>query len=104
MSAPPRDTLDRDLKFAIVNKRLLQLTYKSQSRIVEPHDYGRHKGVVRLLVYQIEGLSTSRGPEWRDLDVAKVEACTVLERTFPGSRGSGYQRHKKWDELYARVR
>lgn len=103
MTPPVRENLDRDLKFAIANKRLLRLTYKTQSRVVEPHDYGRYQGVVRLLVYQIEGMSTSRGPGWRDLEVAKIEACTVLERTFPGSRGSGYQRHKKWDELYARV-
>lgn len=104
MSAPPRDTLDRDLKFAIANKRLLQLTYNGQPRVVEPHDYGRLQGVVRLFVYQLRGGSTNRDPAWRLLDVAKIEEWTVLEQTFAGSRGDGYQRHKEWDEVFARVR
>lgn len=97
------DGLDRDLRFAIANKRLLQLTYTSQVRVVEPHDYGRNKGVVRLLAYQIEGTSTAHGPAWRDFDVARIEACAVLERTFRGSRGAAHRNHKGWDELYARV-
>lgn len=97
------ETLDRDLRFAIAHKRLLQLTYKGQVRVAEPHDYGRHKGVVRLLAYQIEGASTARGPAWRDFEVAKIERWSVLDRTFAGSRGASHHNHKSWDELFARV-
>jgi hypothetical protein len=97
------DELDRDIRFAIANKRLLELRYNGQARTVEPHDYGRHKGVVHLLAYQLRGASTAKGPQWRDFDVAKIEHCTVLDRTFPGSRGRDHRNHKVWDELWARV-
>lgn len=97
------ETLDRDLRFAIANRRLLQLTYNSQLRIVEPHDYGRRRGGLRLLAYQLRGASTRSTPEWRDFDVAKIEAWTVLDEAFAGSRGGAHQRHKDWDEVFARV-
>lgn len=94
--------LNRDLRFAIAHKRLLQLTYSGKLRTVEPHDYGRYKGVEHLLAYQVHGSTTPR-PQWRDFEVAKIEAWTVLDRAFRGSRGGDYRNHKAWDEVYARV-
>lgn len=96
-------TLDRDLRFAIVNKRLLQLIYSDKVRVVEPHDYGVDAGVVRLLAYQIEGATTAHRPSWRLFDVAKIERCRVLDRGFPGSRGQAHRTHKIWDEIFVRV-
>jgi hypothetical protein len=97
------DALDRDLRFAIANKRLLQLTYSGVSRTVEPHDYGRDKSVERLLAYQLDASGETKKPGWRLFDVAKIERCAVLDQTFAGSRGTAHRNHKSWDELYARV-
>src|SRR5258707_4398589 len=35
---------------AIEKKRLLRFRYKNRERIVEPHDYGIHKGLIKLWV------------------------------------------------------
>lgn len=103
MSASVRTALDNDLRFAIANKRLVALTYHSRTRTVEPHDYGTLRGAVRLLVYQLEGGGAKGGRGWRLLDVAQIQRCTVLERTFAGSRGAAHESHKAWDEVFARV-
>jgi len=94
---------DAELRFAITHRRLLELRYNGETRVVEPHDYGRHQGTERLLAYQLQGRSTARGPAWRDFIVAKIEACMVLEQLFAGSRGHQHTRHKPWDEVFARV-
>jgi hypothetical protein len=33
---------------AIETRRLLRFRYKNRERIVEPHDYGIHKGLIKL--------------------------------------------------------
>lgn len=104
--------IDTRLRFAVENKRLLQLTYHGVRRVVEPHDYGLQKGLPRLLVYQLRTTSSADGSAgrrqanekgWRLLDVSKLEACTVLDETFRGSRGAEHQAHCVWDTVYARV-
>lgn len=95
--------LDQRLRFAIANKRLIQLTYKARSRVAEPHDYGIQAGTAKLLVYQVRGGSTTPLPGWRLLDVSKIEGLVVLQEAFRGSRGESHRRHKEWDELFARV-
>ena len=96
---------DQRLRFAIANKRLLQFRYHAHLRVAEPHDYGLQKGVQKLLIYHVGG-SSSTHPKgvrgWRLLEVSKIEACVVLEETFPGSRGQAH-RHLRWDVVYARV-
>jgi hypothetical protein len=99
-------SLDEQLRFAIANKRLLQVGYGGRRRVVEPHDYGVHKGTAKLLVYQLYGARPASGDRvngWRLLELVKIEACDVLDRTFRGSRGASHQRHYAWDILYARV-
>jgi hypothetical protein len=62
--------------------------------------------VPRLFVYQLSTSGPPRGREarvWRLLDLPNIEGCTVLEQTFPGSRGNAHERHYNWDVLYARV-
>ena len=39
--------------------------YKEKPRIVEAHDYGIHRGSVKLLSYQVGGSSSGRLPNWR---------------------------------------
>jgi hypothetical protein len=59
-----------------------------------------------LLAYQLRELGGTPRKDfrgWRLFDVAKIEACSVLEDTFPGSRGSSHQQHYTWSVLYARV-
>lgn len=102
------DRIDALLRFAIANKRLIQVRYHGVRRVAEPHDYGIQSGMAMLLVYQRERSGgeirtgqSARG--WRLLDVAKIEDCAVLEEAFLGSRGDAHQRHHSWDVVYARV-
>lgn len=98
--------LDLDLRLAIANKRLVAIRYHGVTRIVEPHDYGRQKGVDKVLGYQRRKLGPrGRAPEigWRSFEVAKIEECRLLDETFPGSRGDVEQHHITWDIVYARV-
>ena len=94
---------DQQLRFAIAQKRLLQLDYKSKHRLVEPHDYGIRNGVVRIMVYQLNDGSGQPAAGWRLLDTAGISACTVQEASFAGGRGDSSQQHVEWDELFARV-
>jgi hypothetical protein len=99
-------SLDRQLRAAITGKHLVRLRYHGDRRVVEPHDYGVRKGVERLLIYQLRGVSrpaSGRESGWRLLEVSKIDDCEVLDETFPGSRGEPRQKHMEWDILYARV-
>jgi hypothetical protein len=99
------DSVDARIRFAIANRRLLQVRYRGAARVAEPHDYGVLNGRERLLVFQISGVRrpghTSSG--WRLLDLSKIDELTVLDETFPGSRGASHQDHYQWEILYARV-
>src|SRR5262245_58247383 len=46
---------DARIRFAIANRRLVELRYKGYARVVEPHDYGVQNGAERLLVFQRRG-------------------------------------------------
>jgi hypothetical protein len=99
-------SIDGQLRFAIANKRLIELSYGGRLRVAEPHDYGVHKGTTRLLIYQRResGATQAKGRVgWRLLDVSKIEGCVVLDDTFPGSRGGPHQHHHVWDVVYARL-
>jgi hypothetical protein len=99
-------SLDEQLRFAIAERRLIQVRYNGKQRVAEPHDYGVQKGATRLLVYQrrASGGDPRKSPMgWRLLDTAKIEACDVLDEPFNGSRGPAHERHYVWDVIYARV-
>jgi hypothetical protein len=93
--------IDHQLRHAIAEKRLIELTYLHMWRVAEPHDYGIQHGVVRLLVYQVRSRPFQQG--WRMLDVAKIEQLKVLDKHFGGSRREGHTHHFQWDTLFARV-
>jgi hypothetical protein len=101
----PLRSLDAQLRFAIANKRLIEVRYQGHTRVAEPHDYGARHGVDRLLVYQLRGpVRPGRSAAgWRRFDTEKIEACTVLDDVFKGSRGQSHHDHLEWDVLYARV-
>ncbi len=100
----PDPKLDQLLRVAIEQTRLLRLRYQGKVRIVEPHDYGVHKGVVKLLTFQIGGVSSGRLPGWRWMAVSLITDAEVLDRTFPGGRPTPSNKHHDWDALFLRVR
>jgi len=50
-----RAELDERVRFAIAQRRLIQLSYGGHLRVMEPHDYGLKNGAVMLLGYQVRG-------------------------------------------------
>ncbi len=99
-------SVDKQLRFAIAQKRLIQVSYGGRLRIAEPYDYGIKNGSPKLLVYQVgeAGSGQKKGVKgWRLLEVSRIDACIVSEDTFPGSRGESSRGHLTWDELFVRV-
>lgn len=100
----PHPDVDRLLRSAIEQRRLISLRYQDKERIIEPHDYGERKGVVTLLAYQTGGFSNGPLPNWRWLDVSGISDARILDRTFPGGRQIPTAKHHTWDQLYIRVK
>lgn len=88
---------------AIEQKHLLRFRYKDRERIFEPHDYGIHKGVIKLFGFQIGGSSSQKLPNWRWAEQDLISELEMLNRSFPGGRPSPSGRHQKWDKLFIRV-
>ena len=103
MSPKPQPDVDPLLSMAIEQRRLLRLRYKNRVRIVEPHDYGIHNGVSKLLGYQVGGSSSQRLPNWRWMETALISDVQVLSQTFPGGRPTPSGKHHSWDKLFIRV-
>ena len=95
--------LDKLLRKAIGEKYLVRFRYKDQERIVEPHDYGVQKGIIRLFCYQIGGKSHNRLPGWRLVDVPAMQECELLQQHFAGNRETPSGKHHQWDEVFMRV-
>lgn len=98
-------SIDARIRYAIANRRLVELRYSGTTRVAEPHDYGVQHGRERLLVFQRRGPARPGHSAigWRLLDVEKVEALTVLDDGFAGSRGESHSAHHEWEIVYARV-
>jgi len=96
--------LDRLLRRAIAERRLIRFALAGRNRIAEPHDYGIHNGQLRLLFYQVGGESSSGKPlGWRWADLDKISGLELLDDTFAGVRATASGRHVAWDELHASV-
>ena len=102
--ATSRPGLDHLIRTAIERTKLLRLHYRNRLRIVEPHDYGVHNGVIKLLTWQIAGVSSGPLPNWRWMETDLISDAQMLDRTFPGGRPIPSGRHHRWDKLYVRVR
>jgi hypothetical protein len=89
---------------AIEQRRLLRFFFKNKERIVEPHDYGVRGGIVKLLTFQIGGVSRQRLPNWRWFKGEEIRDIEMLSQTFPGGRATKTGKHHKWDELFIRVK
>jgi len=95
--------IDALLRRAIEQRRLIRFNYKDKPRIVEPHDYGVHKGSVKLFGYQVGGLSSEPLPNWRWALVNSISDLDLLKRTFPGRRPTASGKHHQWDQIFVRV-
>jgi hypothetical protein len=100
----PDPELDQLLRTAIAQTRLLRLRYGGRDRIVEPHDYGLHNGVIKLLAYQVGGASSGRLPNWRWMETDLITDARLLDQTFPGGRGASSGKHHEWDKVFLRVK
>lgn len=89
---------------AIEQRRLVRLRYKNKERIVEPHDYGVHKGVPKLLAYQLRGKSSHPLPNWRWMEEELISEVELLDETFAGGRVTPTGNHNIWDKLFIRVK
>ena len=89
---------------AIQEKRLIRVRYKGRDRVVEPHDYGIHKGLIKLLGYQVAGSSSHKLPSWRWMEQDLMSDIEMLNRTFAGGRPTESGKHHNWDKLFIRVK
>ncbi len=99
----PEPKTDRLIRTAIKRKHLIRFHYHGKPRVVEPHDYGVHKGLVKLFGYQIGGSSSEPLPNWRWALVNSVSGLTLLDQHFDGTRPRPSGRHHQWDQIFARV-
>jgi len=100
----PDPDLDQLLRTAIEQNRLLRLRYQNRDRIVEPHDYGVHNGVIKLFTRQVRGSSSRQLPGWRWMEIDQISNAEMLGETFPGGRPTPSGKHHKWDKLFIRVK
>ena len=98
--------IDRLLRAAIAERRLVMFTLDGRRRIAEPHDYGIIGGVTRLFFYQVGGESRSGPPVgWRWAEPSRIAGLEILrdQPPFAGTRPTSSGRHVHWDTLLASV-
>jgi len=80
---------------AIENKNLIEFIYENETRIVEPHCYGKTTaGNEALRAYQIAGFSSSGKLGWKMYDLSKAKNINIRDDKFDAPR-SGYKRGDK---------
>lgn len=97
--------MDKEIRRAINNKKLVQFYYDNQLRIGEPQILGlvnKAKPTEALLIWQLDGQSNSgRLPDWKMCYLDKIDNFQVLEHSFSGARGNGS--NSKFFEIYTVV-
>ncbi len=89
---------------AIEDRRLIRLLYHRRLRILEPHDHGILNGSVQLLAYQVGGSSSRPLPNWILMKEDEIADLELLDQRFSGGRPTASGKHRKWDQLFIRVR
>jgi hypothetical protein len=100
------EEVDRLLRAAITDRRLVEFTLDGLRRVGEPHDYGMIGGVAKLFFYQVGGQSRSPSPVgWRWAELTKIVELRILHDRdrFAGTRPTASARHIHWDILFATV-
>ena len=96
--------IDKLLRNAIRECRLVAFMLDQRPRRGEPHDYGLIDGEARLFFYQTGGASSSGRPlGWRWAVLSRVSDLHLLSEHFAGTRPAPSGRHVKWDTLLATV-
>jgi len=92
---------------AIRGKRLIKLTHKGITRVVEPHAYYLTKnGYEKLSGYQVKGRHSSQNrkdDEWVYPNVADIKDLSLLEETFSGPRPDYKRPDKTNPTVYAQL-
>jgi len=82
-------SLDERLRFAIINKRLVRITYHGAVRIGERHDYGIQRGAPKPLFYQLRRASDNYHGEgvtgWRLFTFRKSMPARLRRKYFSGA-------------------
>src|SRR2546423_5187375 len=99
----PAAEIDQLLRKAIQEKRLIEFVFKEKPRVLEPHDYGVHKEIVKLFGVQVGGRSSKAIPNWCWSLVNLISDLRLLNVHFPGRRPTLSGKHHKWDQVWARV-
>jgi len=88
------------IETAISEKKIIEFDYHSYHRVAEPHIYGILEGKHDILVFQIEGGSSSGGlPEWRRMHLNEISNLTITDRTFAGPRPNPSGRRSSFDTI-----
>ena len=90
---------------AIRCKKLLQFSYGSHLRVVEPHMLGRDSaGHDVLSAYLVRGYSESRKqPYWRFYLLSDLKALTMVDETFSGTRKGYNPKDPRMLRVYCRL-
>jgi len=92
------------IETAISEKKIIEFDYHGHHRVAEPHIYGILGGKDDILVFQIEGGSSSGGlPEWRRMHLNEISNLTITDRTFAGSRPNPSGKRSSFDTILAVV-
>jgi len=90
---------------AILQKKLLSLSYDGITRTVEPHAFGvSSKGNELLRCYQVKGDHNSEKPHaWDLLTVSKIGALSDTGENFASARPDYKQNDKAMQTIYAQL-
>ena len=88
--------MDKLIKYAIQNRRVLKLSLHSGSYVVEPHAFGEdHVGNLVLLSYVKSATdSCSETDGWKEFRLGKTVCIEETSDSFIGAR-AGYKRNDK---------
>lgn len=102
---PPELTNGERLVRAILDHRVVELTYQGYRRTVEPYLLGLHEaGEPILLGYQTAGGSQSGEiPGWRAFITTGIGDVEVIDRTFAGPRSDFNPYGHSMLEIFARA-
>ncbi len=83
-SKQSRETLDKLIRQALAERRLLKFKYHGYPRVVEPHALGHvTEGRLAMLGWQVSGGSRSEPPPgWRTFVVAEIRSPGLLRKNY----------------------
>jgi predicted DNA-binding transcriptional regulator YafY len=79
-----KESMERQLRQALVERRVVQFKYHGHTRVVEPHALGHvSEERLALLGWQVSGGSASEPPPgWRTFVLAEIQSLRRLRKTY----------------------